>query len=137
MTVATKVRPGSAQAPVKARELMEQLNTDATKLNIWVRTELNAPAQRPWFIDTGGATGAGQLAAGGRVAANQLKTLPSLWRWKDYRPFLDRHRRRDAIPRALRSGLYRYGRKGRVEERRDSRRGYRATPQAPRRALQD
>ena len=27
---------------------------------------------------------------GGRIAANQLKTLPYRWRWKDYRPFLDR-----------------------------------------------
>src|SRR5215467_5990277 len=86
MTVATKLRdkPKEAQPPVKARELMEKLNADAGKLNIWVRTELNAPAQRPWFTDTGGTTGAGQLAAGGRVAANQIKTLPSFWRWKDY-----------------------------------------------------
>jgi gentisate 1,2-dioxygenase len=92
MTVATKAKdkPAHAQPPVKARELMEKLNADASKLNIWVRTELNAPAQRAWFTDTGGATGAGQLAGGGRVAANQLKTLPSSWRWKDYRPFLER-----------------------------------------------
>jgi gentisate 1,2-dioxygenase len=48
---------------------------------------MNAPAQRAWFTDTGGA---GQLAAGGRVSANQLKALPSHWRWNDYRPFLDR-----------------------------------------------
>jgi gentisate 1,2-dioxygenase len=92
MTAATllKSKPVPAQAPVRARELMEKLNADANKLNIWVRTELNAPAQRPWFTDTGGASGAGQLAAGGRVAANQLKALPALWRWRDYRPFLDR-----------------------------------------------
>jgi gentisate 1,2-dioxygenase len=69
---------------------MEKLNADAGKLNVWVRTELNAPAQRPWFTDTGGTTGAGQLAPGGRVAANQIKSLPAFWRWKDYRPFLDR-----------------------------------------------
>jgi gentisate 1,2-dioxygenase len=30
------------------------------------------------------------LAGGGRVAANQLKALPALWRWKEYRLFLDR-----------------------------------------------
>ena len=47
---------------------MEKLNADASKFNIWVRTELNAPAQRPWFTDTGGNTGAGELAARGRVA---------------------------------------------------------------------
>src|ERR1700726_3974583 len=74
---ATKQKPASASAaaPVKARELMEELNADAGKLNIWVRTELNAPAQRAWFADTGGGSGAGQLAKG-RVAANQIKTLP-------------------------------------------------------------
>ena len=91
MTVAIKSKDLADTAkPVNARELMQQLNTDASKLNIWVRTEMNAPAQRPWFTDTGGETGAGELAAGGRVAANQLKTLPQRWRWADYRPFLDR-----------------------------------------------
>ena len=91
MTVATKAKdkPTNLGVPVKARELMQELNADAAKLNIWVRTEMNAPAQRPWFADTGGQTGAGQLARG-RIAANQLKTLPYRWRWKDYRPFLDR-----------------------------------------------
>jgi gentisate 1,2-dioxygenase len=84
-----KDKPRDA-APVNARALMEKLNADAGKLNIWVRTELNAPAQRAWFTDTGGSTGVGQLAAGGRVAANQLKAQPASWRWKDYRPFLDR-----------------------------------------------
>ena len=92
MTGAAKRKGPSAQhdAPVNARELMEKLNAEAGKLNIWVRTELNAPAQRAWFTDTGGRTGVGQLAAGGRVSANQIKALPARWRWKDYRPFLDR-----------------------------------------------
>jgi hypothetical protein len=83
MTVAaTKQRISQAddQPPVKARELMERLNADASKLNIWVRTEMNAPAQRAWFTDPGGESGAGQLAAGGRVSANQVKALPTLWR---------------------------------------------------------
>ena len=51
-----KPAPASTAAPVKARELMEELNADAGKLNIWVRTELNAPAQRAWFADTGGGS---------------------------------------------------------------------------------
>jgi hypothetical protein len=70
--------------------MMDELDADAGKLNIWVRTELNAPAQRAWFTDTGELTGAGQLAKGGRVAADQIKTLPCQWRWKDYGPFLER-----------------------------------------------
>ena len=52
---------------------MESINTDAGNDNIWVRTQMNAPAQRPWFTDTGGATGTGVMATG-RVAANQLKS---------------------------------------------------------------
>ena len=64
-------RPGLSN---KARELMEQINTDAGKDNIWVRTQMNAPAQRPWFTDTGGATGTGAMASG-RVAANQMSLL--------------------------------------------------------------
>src|SRR6476659_2373009 len=92
MTAAAKRKDLSPErdATVNTRELMEKLNADAGKLNIWVRTELNAPAQRAWFTDTGGRTGVGQLAAGGRVSANQIKALPARWRWKDYRPFLDR-----------------------------------------------
>ena len=64
---------------------MEKLNADASKLNVWVRTEMNAPSQRAWFVDAGGETGAGQMATG-RVAANQIKTLPQRWRWQDYGP---------------------------------------------------
>src|SRR5262249_9426700 len=92
MKIAVKERPPLApeQPPVKAGELMENLNADASKLNIWVRTEMNAPAQRAWFTDPGGESDAGQLAAGGRVSANQTKAVRTLWRWKDYRPFLDR-----------------------------------------------
>jgi hypothetical protein len=76
--------------PVKARELMEKLNVDAEKLNVWVRTELNAPAQRAWFTDVGGETGAGKLAPGGRVARNQVKALPYRWRWSEYSALLKR-----------------------------------------------
>jgi len=90
MTVTAKRKAAENGPPVDARQLMDELNADAGKLNIWVRTELNAPAQRAWFTDTGGVTGAGQLAKGGRVAANQMKTLPCQWRWKDYGPFLER-----------------------------------------------
>jgi gentisate 1,2-dioxygenase len=80
------VRPALSS---KARAMMEELNADASKSHIWVRTQMNAPAQRPWFTDTGGKSGAGEMASG-RVAANQLKTLPYRWRWKEYRGFLDR-----------------------------------------------
>jgi gentisate 1,2-dioxygenase len=90
MTVSAIKKPVAAGEPLKARELMEKLNVDAEKLNVWVRTELNAPAQRAWFTDVGGDSGAGQLAAGGRVAKNQVKALPYRWRWNDYSAFLRR-----------------------------------------------
>jgi gentisate 1,2-dioxygenase len=80
----TQARPGLS---TKARELMEALNADAAQHNVWVRTQANSPAQRPWFSDTAGDVV--QLATG-RVAANQMKTLPHLWRWKDFSPYLDR-----------------------------------------------
>jgi gentisate 1,2-dioxygenase len=91
MAVATKEKTESARPALssKAHELMEKLNADAANSFIWVRTEMNAPAQRPWFTDTGGVSGAGQMATG-RVAANQLKSLPHHWRWKDYEGFLHR-----------------------------------------------
>jgi len=77
-------RPGLSN---KARELMEEINADAAKHHIWVRTQANAPAQRPWFTDTTGDIA--QLATG-RVAANQMKTLPHHWRWKEYSEYLNR-----------------------------------------------
>lgn len=68
---------------------MEGLNAEAAKLNFWLRTEMNQPSQRAWFTDTVG-TGAGTVLKSGRVAANQSKTLPCLWRWNDYGPYLQR-----------------------------------------------
>src|SRR5436189_97279 len=72
-----------------AAELMEQLNTETAKLHAWIRTQANAPAQRPWFTDAGGATGACELARG-RVAANQMKMLAHRWRWREIYPYLRR-----------------------------------------------
>ena len=86
MAVQENTRPALSS---KARELMEKLNSDASKSNIWVRTQMNAPAQRPWFTDTGGQSGAGQMASG-RVAANQMKTAAYRWRWKEYSQYLNR-----------------------------------------------
>ena len=51
----------AAQAlPSAARAAMEALNAEAGGLHIWLRTQANAPAQRPWFRDGG-------LAAGGQA----------------------------------------------------------------------
>src|SRR5262249_13015556 len=69
----------------KAREMMEAINVGAAKHNVWIRTQANAPAQRPWFSATSGE-GSGQLASG-RVAANQMKTLPYMWRWNEFSPY--------------------------------------------------
>src|ERR1700674_256832 len=80
--------PSAARQPIDAREAMERLNAEAGKLNIWLRTQANAPTQRPWFRDTG-MEAAGQVAAG-RVGANQIKTAPHCWRWKEIGPYLDR-----------------------------------------------
>jgi len=82
MSVATKPAQGASAA-----ELMDQLNTETAKLNAWIRTQANSPAQRPWFADTGGATGTGNLAKG-RVAANQMKMQAHRWRWREISPYL-------------------------------------------------
>jgi gentisate 1,2-dioxygenase len=91
MAVATNTQKESTRPALssKAREMMEQLNTDAAKSFVWVRTQMNSPAQRPWFTDSGGVSGAGQMASG-RVAANQLKTAAHRWRWKEYNAYLER-----------------------------------------------
>jgi hypothetical protein len=40
--------------PSDAQEAREQLNHAAAPLHIRLRTQANAPAQRPWFRETGG-----------------------------------------------------------------------------------
>jgi gentisate 1,2-dioxygenase len=77
-----------AELPMKAREMLEQLNVEAANHNIWIRTQMNSPAQRPWFSATEIEVGTGQLAPG-KVGVGQLKTLPYRWRWQDYRKYLD------------------------------------------------
>jgi len=72
-----------------AREAMERLNAEAGgRLHIWLRTQANAPAQRPWFRDTG-LQASGELAAG-RVGAAQLKPVAHRWRWSEIAPYLDK-----------------------------------------------
>jgi gentisate 1,2-dioxygenase len=80
--------PSAKTLPSAAREAMERLNDDARPLHIWLRTQANAPAQHPWFRDTGLDEG-GRLASG-RVAAGQLKAVPHLWRWREIGPYLER-----------------------------------------------
>ena len=73
---------------VDAREAMERLNAEAAPLHIWLRTQANAPAQRPWFRETG--LDAGGRVAAGRVGAAQLKPVAHHWRWREIAPYLDR-----------------------------------------------
>ena len=70
------------------REAMERLNSEAAQFHIWLRTQANAPAQPPWFRDTGLAAD-GRIAAG-RVGAAQLKPVAHHWRWNEISPYLDR-----------------------------------------------
>ena len=73
---------------VDARAIMEGLNAEAAHLSIWLRTQANAPAQRPWFHETG-AQSAGVMSAG-RVGAGQMKAAPHLWKWREISPYLDK-----------------------------------------------
>ena len=86
MATVTMKAPAPAGLSNKARELMEAINTEAGKHNVWVRTQANAPAQKSWFSETSGE-GSGQLATG-RVAVNQMKTTPFMWKWNEYSSYL-------------------------------------------------
>src|SRR5437016_7274889 len=85
---------------MNAREAMERLNAEARELHIWLRTQANAPAQRPWFREIG-IEASGGIAAG-RVGAAQLKPVAHRWRWTEIAPYLDRiaeiARRADVSP---------------------------------------
>ncbi|HEX3536555.1 MAG TPA: cupin domain-containing protein, partial [Stellaceae bacterium] len=86
----TATVPPHAPLASAAREAMERLNreAEAAGLHIWLRTQANAPAQRPWFRDNG-LDAAGRVAAG-RVGANQMKAAAHHWRWREIGPYLDR-----------------------------------------------
>src|SRR5271154_3784519 len=77
-----------AALPSAARAAMEKLNGEAEGLNIWLRTQANAPAQRAWFHD-GGLEAGGSLAEG-RVGKAQLKPVAHHWRWREISPYLGR-----------------------------------------------
>ena len=53
MAAVIQEKPAKSRPKVDARAAMESLNQEAGKFNIWLRTQANAPAQRPWFRDTG------------------------------------------------------------------------------------
>jgi gentisate 1,2-dioxygenase len=79
----------TASAPVlAAREAMERLNSEAAAFHVWLRTQANAPAQPPWFRETG-LDANGHVAAG-RVGAAQLKPVAHCWRWREIGGYLDR-----------------------------------------------
>ncbi len=82
------IKESSDEQRISARDQMEALNPDAKKLQFWIRTQKNAPAQEPWF-STAGADDTGKLATG-QVGKNQLKAVPYRWRWSDYRPYLQK-----------------------------------------------
>ena len=73
---------------MEAREAMERLNAEAGGRHIWLRTQANSPAQRPWFRETG-LRASGGLAEG-RVGAAQLKPVAHRWRWSEIAPYLDK-----------------------------------------------
>ena len=79
---------GRGAVPSAARAAMERLNAEAGGLHIWLRTQANAPAQRPWFKDDDLTPGG--AVAQGRVGAAQMKALPHRWRWREVAPYLDR-----------------------------------------------
>ena len=88
MTMTDNSKPAAAPINRDARAAMEAMNTDAAHLNIWLRTQANAPAQKAWFKHTG-LDDQGQMAQG-RVAAGQTKALPHHWSWKAISPYLNK-----------------------------------------------
>lgn len=87
MTMTDNNKPQTAAPnPRDAKAVMEAMNAEAGHLNIWLRTQANAPAQKPWFKATGVEEG-GRMAEG-RVASGQMKALPHHWSWKKIAPYL-------------------------------------------------
>ena len=80
MTAAVTMKaPAPGGLSNKARELMEAINAEAGKHNVWVRTRANAPAQRPWFSQTSGE-GSGQSRLRRRRRPDEGRS--HIWRWR-------------------------------------------------------
>lgn len=88
MQIISPIRESSDEERISARDQMEAQNPEAKKLQFWIRTQKNAPAQEPWF-STADTDNTGKLASG-QVGKNQLKAVPYRWRWSDYRPYLQK-----------------------------------------------
>lgn len=78
--------PKALNADARAR--MELLNGEAAHLNIWLRTQANAPAQRAWFKEID-PTALGEVSTG-RVGAGQMKAVAHHWKWREISPYLDK-----------------------------------------------
>ena len=76
----TNLRPTLADAALPDDILieMEKLNEAAAPLNIWLRTNANAPMHPPWHRP--------DLPASNRPGRAQ----PTLWKWADFEPYLHR-----------------------------------------------
>ena len=94
MNVVTKAPAGASAA-----ELMDQLNTETAKLNAWIRTQANSPAQRPWFADAGGADRNGQPRQGARRRQPDEDAAASLALARDQSVSLQDRRDRRAAPK--------------------------------------
>lgn len=79
------------ELPADALREMEQLNRDAAKHHIWLRTRANAPQKTPW--PDHGEEPAGDIppeAAEAKQPPPLYRALPHLWRWTDIEPYLHR-----------------------------------------------
>ena len=78
--MATDLRPTLADAELPADVLaeMERLNEEAAPLNIWLRTQANAPMHPPWHRP--------DLPPSSRSGRAQ----PALWKWAEFEPYLQR-----------------------------------------------
>lgn len=85
MSVQNRTHPGVVSS---ARAAMESLNEEAGRFHIWLRTQANSPAQKPWFKPSD--LGSSGQTAQGRVGAAQIKAVAHRWRWTEISPFLDR-----------------------------------------------
>ena len=77
-----------AAKPIDAREAMERLNAEAGKFNIWLRTQANAPAQRPWFRDTASMPAAQSRAAASAPTRSRPRRIAGAG--SEIGPYLDR-----------------------------------------------
>jgi gentisate 1,2-dioxygenase len=63
---------------------LEELNHEAKRKNIWIRTKWNSANQKPWHTHESGAPAIGEHG----LPLEHARPVPHIWKWAEFEPYL-------------------------------------------------